>query len=355
MTRFPLSRIVDLRSSDLDVEHWERSPFRRIQVGAVLLAVVFVVAVCGYHFLADYDWVDAVWMVVVTISTVGYSERSSLSPTLQFFSIMVILFGMSAAAYTFGGLIQMMLEGELEQLLGVRRMTKDLQRLENHTIVCGYGRMGHRVVEELRPRDQNLVVLEKDADVVAKARTLSGLFVVGDATEEAALKRVSIERAKTLVAALPTDAENVFITLTARNLNPTVQIISRAEKLSTETKLKQAGADRVVMPSVVGARQLVRMITRPTTADLIELVYEADFLDFELDELRIPASNKLIGQCIDESLMHRKHKLLIVAVKKADGQLVFNPDREYCFEADDIIILMGHSQDINKFRAEYDL
>lgn len=354
--RLQLSKIVDaehLSAGDLVGDSTSRSPFRRIQRGALLLSIVFLVAVCGYHFLGEYDWIEAIWMVVVTISTVGYGERSSLDPTLQIFSVLVILLGMSAAAYTFGGLIQMMLEGEIERLLGVRRMSRDLQKLENHTIVCGFGRMGQRVVEELRSRNPNIVVLEKDPAVVGKIRGQQELYVVGDATEESVLRRVGVGKAKTLVAALPTDAENVFITLTARNLNASVQIVSRAEKLSTEIKLKQAGADRVVLPTVVGARQLVRMITRPTTADLIELVYESTFEDFELDEIHIQADSQLAGTCVEDSLMHRKHRLLVVAVKKSDGSLIFNPDREYCFQAGDIVILMGHSQDIARFRGQY--
>ena len=292
-------------------------------------------------------------MVVVTISTVGYSEQSTLSPLLQLFTVAVILLGMSAAAYTFGGLFQMMLEGELERAIGIRRMTKELSQINGHIIICGFGRMGQNLATELESQKRPFVIVEMNPEIASEASSKGLITVIGDATEEGVLRTAGIDTASTVVAALPSDAESVFITLTARNLNRDLQIIARAEHASTESKLRQAGANRVVMPTVVSARQMLRMITRPTTADLMDLFAQSDFEDLELDEFHIKKGEKLDGMTINHCQAHRNHKVLVVAVKHVDGTLAFNPDESHQFQSDDIVMLVGHADDIQSFRLEF--
>tara|TARA_R110002049_G_scaffold309268_1_gene519532 strand:- start:47056 stop:48063 length:1008 start_codon:yes stop_codon:yes gene_type:complete len=330
-----------------------KSSLQRVKQGAVFLSLVFIVAVCGYRFLGDYGWIDAIWMVVVTISTVGYGEHSSLQPSLQLFTVLVILLGMSAAVYTFGGLFQLMLEGELERVIGKRRMTRELEQICDHIIICGFGRMGQNLATELESQKRAVVVVENDANICEDSSSRGFTTVTGDATEEAVLLTAGIERAGTLVATLPKDAESVFITLTARNLNKELNIIARAEHASSENKLYQAGANRVVMPTVVSARQMLRMITRPTTAELMDLVGQSDFEELELDEVKISANSKLSGMTINQTHAHRDHNVLVVAVKRADGTLVFNPGPKQTFAPDDIVMLVGHTNDILTFRQVF--
>ncbi|MEZ6090261.1 MAG: potassium channel family protein [Pirellulaceae bacterium] len=254
-----------------------KSPLQRIRRGALALLLIVALSVIGFRYFGDYDWIGAVWMVVITISTVGYSEQSNFDPMLKLYTVMVILFGMTAAAYTFGGLFQLIMEGELDRVIGKQRMTRDLNRMKGHTIVCGYGRMGHIMADELTTSGRSVVAIDLDPKVIQDATRENCICWLGDATEEATLLAVGIERATTLIISLPNDAESVFITLTARNLNNKLQIIARAEKQSTEKKLRQAGANKVVLPTIVGAKQMVRLVTRPTTADLMELVSEAPF------------------------------------------------------------------------------
>ncbi len=332
-----------------------RTPFQRLRIGGIVLAIVFVVSACGFRYLGEYDWISAIWMVVVTISTVGYAEQSSVSSTLQILEVLVILFGISAAAYTFGGLVQFILEGEIDRLLGVRRMTHELNRLQNHVIVCGYGRMGQRLVADLVGEEIPFVVLERDADIAKEAQASGVVCVFGDATEEASLRTAGIERAQVLVATLPNDAESVFITLTARNIAPALRIIARAEQQNTEMKLRQAGANRVVLPTVVGARQMVRMITRPTTADLMDMVSASNVVDLELDEFEVCSEDRLVGMSVQQTGAHLRHKLLFVAIKQADGELLFNPAGDHQFEAGEILMVTGHREDIQRFRNEYSL
>lgn len=327
-----------------------RSPLQRIRVGAIVLACVFVVAVLGYRYLAGYDWVGAIWMVVITISTVGHGESSGFPPTVQLFTVFVILFGMTASVYTFGGLAQLVLEGELERMIGRRKMTRDLQQLSDHIIVCGYGRMGQHLVADLFKESQPVVVIDIDPQIVDDAVAERRLCVHGDATQEELLNSVHIQSAKALVTTLPSDADSVFITLTARNLNPTLQIVARAEQRSTENKLRQAGANRIVMPTVVGARQMVRMITRPSTAQLIDFVTESTFEDIELDEITIGATSPLVSTQLRDINSVRNLDLLVVAIKRSQDGMTFNPNANVVFEADDTLMVMGHPANIQRLR-----
>jgi voltage-gated potassium channel len=319
------------------------------------LVVIFVGAVVGFQLLGDYDFVDAIWLTTITISSVGFSETSSSSAALQLFTVGVIILGMSAAAYTFGGFVQMVLEGELQEALGLRRMTRGIEQLNKHVIVCGFGRIGEFLATDLRQSQQHFVVVDHSMERFEEAKALGFLSVHGNATEDSILASAGIERARCLVSCLPSDADNVFITLTARNLCSSLEIIARAEHPSTEAKLMQAGANKVVMPAIIGAHRIERLVTRPSTAQLMELVSESSFLDLELDEITLADDSKLIGVKVAETEAHRKHKLLVLAVRGADAQLIFNPEADYTFRAGDIAMVMGHVEDIKRFRTAFEL
>ena len=333
--------------------HTAQSPLHRIERGAKVLASIFVLAVLGYRFLGGYDWTDAIWMVVVTISTVGFSEHSELDWKLQLYTVGVILVGISASVYTFGGFFQLMVEGELERLIGKRRMEREIELLSGHIVLCGYGRMGEHLAHALYRQGKPFVVIESDAEKVAEVASDQMLCFHGDATEEDVLEAVRVKHAKTLVTTLPSDAASVFITLTARNLNPELQIIARAELQSTEQKLRQAGANKVILPTVIGAQQAVRMITRPSTADLMELVAESSFNELDLEEFVVPDTSLLIGKSVRETDANRRHRVLVIAIKHADGKMAFNPNADHRFRSLDTIMLMGHTDDIIRFREEY--
>ena len=226
--------------------------WRRIRIGSIIFGIVVGTAVLGYCLLGRSP-LDALYMVIITISSIGFTERSDLPPIEKGFTILVIVFGMTAAAYALGGFVQLMTEGEIARVLGLRRLTKEIERLSGHIIVCGFGRIGHFVAEELHRHQQEFVLVEHSAERVAEAENLGYLVLNGDAREEDVLEAVGVKRAKTLVTALNTDADNVFITLTSRELNPKLHIIARGELPSTRKKLLQAGADRVVLPAAIGA------------------------------------------------------------------------------------------------------
>ena len=292
-------------------------------------------------------------MVTITISTVGFAEHSGMDPMMQGFTVLVILFGVTAATYTFSGFMQLAVEGEINRILGNRRMSREIDRLRGHVVICGYGRTGIALTGMLEGTE--FVIVDISAERCDLARENGWLVVEGDATDESVLLRAGIENAQAVVTNLPSDADNVFITLTARNVCPKVMIIARAAQVSTEKKLRQAGADRIVQPAVSGARTMARMVTRPSTAEFIELVSDGSLSDMELDEVGVSPESNLMGMSVRETEARRIHQLLVIGVKPHGGEMIFNPDADYRFAADDMIIIMGKRDDIQKFRTQYSL
>ena len=321
----------------------------RIMQGFLLLAVVFVTAVVGYHYFHDLNWLEASWLAVAGITGTGFGEESTKPPSFQLLTIFVMVFGFFSTAYAFTGLVQLLLAGELERYLGRKRMEREISKLVDHVIVCGFGRLGQSLIVDLASEQHSLVVVEADQAKAQLAETEGHLVLQGDATEEDILTAAGIGQAKSLVTTLPSDAANVFIALSAREMNKDLQIIARAESPTTERKLQHAGASKVVMPAATSARHMVRMITRPSTAHLIDLMAERTFQDLEMDELLIVSSSKLVGKTVGDSELNYRHKLLVVAVKQSDETMVFNPGGSYEFCANDIAIVMGKRRDIDGF------
>ena len=325
---------------------------KRLRAGMLTLAIIFIFAVFGYHMMGR-DLLDSIYMVVITLSGVGYGEDSRLAAVEKVLTILVIVFGLTTGFYIIGGFVQMMAEGEINRAMGVRRVSREIERLSGHVVVCGFGRVGGTLADQLEKRNCSFVVLDDNPDQIAEASARGYLALTDDATEEEALLAAGVERAKTTVIALPSDADNVFITLTARNLNPDLQIISRAGSPSTEKKLFQAGADRVVLPAAAGAMRMATMITRPSTIELIELAAGSQVAEVEIDELTIPANSSLVGATVRDSQTRAKHGLLIVAVRHTGGDLLFNPNADTEFFAGDTVILMGRMNDIERFRSHH--
>jgi voltage-gated potassium channel len=328
-------------------------PLKRIRRGAIVLASVATLAVTGHHWLTDRPWLESIHWFVITVATIGYGEKSTEPPAVQVFTIFVIIFGIAAVAYPIGGFLELWAQGEIERLMGVRRMSREIDQLTNHTVVCGFGRLGKTLTEELASRQLPFVVVEQDEAAVGEARDLGYLFVTGDATDEDVLLQAGVKQAKTLIVALRSDADNVFLTLTARNLNPRLRIIARGEQPSTEKKLLQAGADRVVMPAVLGARRMAAMVTHPHAAELIDLVTDHRALDATIEELLVEASSPWAGKSIRDAATRTLHHLLIIAMRRADGNMVFNPEADLVVHPGDTAIVMGKHEDIERFKREY--
>ncbi len=237
----------------------DEGPKRRLLIGIVSMIVICIVAVFGY-VLAGWSWIDACYMVTITIFGVGYGEVHPMNePGLKLFTICVIFAGCSSLIFVIGGVAQMLAEGEVKRMLGIRNRTKEIDQLRDHTIVCGYGRVGQMLAVELRNAGEAMVVLETSHERVDQSNEDGFLAMYGDASDEQILRKAGIHHAKCLATAIPNDAENVFITLTAREANATIKIIARAESPSTERKLMVSGASKVVMPALIGARYIAQL------------------------------------------------------------------------------------------------
>ena len=332
---------------------WQRSSIRRMALGFCAVLAVMVFGVSGYVALG-WSPFDALFMVSITISGVGYGEvRAMTLPLERLHTMFVIFLGMLSVAYTLAGFVQFLTEGEIQQFLGRKRMHRQIELLKGHIIVAGFGRVGGLVCEELAQSGLPFVVVELSADRTAEIERLGYLHLIGDATEEVVLRDAGLDRAKTLVSAMPSDAQNVYITLTARQLAPAVEIIARAEQPTTLKKLRQAGANHVVLPAAIGAHRIVSLLTNPTAVEFAELVTSRSSLAIEMDDVPIKSGAPLAGRSLRETDVGRRTGVIVIAVKRADGRVEFPPTGDEPFRHGDSIVVLGRRDNLDQFRREF--
>ena len=327
--------------------------WKRIRIGVGFFAVTCVVAVIGY-MLAGWDLLDSVYMTVITVFSVGYGEVRPLdNPVIKMFTIGIVIAGCSSAIYVVGAVVQMVAEGEINRALGGRRMSKGIDHLDKHAIVCGFGRVGQMLARDLATAKYPFVIIDNNAGRVAEAHEAGFLAMIGNASEEPTLEAAGINRARVLATVLPDDTANVFITLTARELNPTVEIISRAESPSTERKLLRSSATRIVLPALIGATKIAHMIIRPAAEDLLietsgkmHLNEELRELGLELSEIQIDPDSSLVGQAIGDIESKGVNGFVVVALKKPDARFQKKPGPEVMLEAGDIFVILGHTDSL---------
>lgn len=331
--------------------------FKRILTGVVFFAITNVVAVSGY-VAAGWEPLDATYMTVITIFGVGYGEVKPLTPKMRLFTIGVILAGFWSAAYIVSGSVQMLAEGEINRALQVRRMDKEIENLESHAIVCGFGHVGEILAANLAEQNYPFVAIDLDPERVEQARALNYHARCGSAADEDVLRSAGVERARVLATVLPDDADNVFITLTARGLNPNLTIVARGTAPSTEPKLKLAGADRVVMPAAIGAVRIAHSITHPASEDYLDRAEGTSFLNEELaqldvriDEFPIPTNSPLVGRPLEDLERQSRGRFVIVAIRRADGTVVSRPESSLTIQKNDTAIAIGRRDAIPQLTA----
>jgi voltage-gated potassium channel len=338
---------------DLELADSRRRATRHILFGFAALAAVVALGVAGYIALG-WSPLDALYMVVITVSTVGFTEvKSPMTPADRAVTMAVIAFGTLAVTYTLTGILQLVTEGEIQRLLGHQRVKRRIETLRDHTIVVGLGRMGTLVASELAASEAPFLVIDASGERVPEVERRGWLYLVGDATEEKTLQDAGLERAKALVTAIPSDSANVFITLTARQMAPGLQIVARAEQPSTYKKLKLAGADHVVLPAAIGAHRIVSILTNPSAVEFAELVTHRSSLAIEMDEVAVLAGGPFAGRTLRDADVGRRTGVIVIAVKRADGRLEFPPSGDEPFAAGDAIVLLGRRANLDQFRQEY--
>ncbi len=307
---------------------------------STILLVFILMGSLGYVLIEGWDYFDALYMTVITLTTVGYGEVRPLTRAGRAYSMVLMLAGIGVMFYLITGLARIIVEGEIREVLGKRKLQRDIKKLHNHYIICGYGRIGEIIARQLKNHHIPFVIVENQPELVAGLEGQGYYVLVGDATKEEVLLEAGIERAKGLVSVVSSDANNVFNTLTARSLNPRVFIVARAAEAGSTQKLLRAGANRVESPYELGGRRMAEAILRPNVVSFLELAMKED-VDLSMEEIPVASSSSLVGKALRDSGIRQNLNIIVVAIKRATGDMIFNPSPGTQIAAGDTLIALG--------------
>jgi voltage-gated potassium channel len=298
--------------------------------------------------LENWEMLDSLYMTVITITTVGFREVKEVSPAGRVFTLILIFMGMGIMAFAVGMVAQLMVDLQVRSLLGRRKLGLKKRFIKNHYIVCGYGRIGKIICQELRSHGIPLLIIDYELDAGQELESEGIPFIIDDATSEDALMEAGIERARGLITVVSSDADNLFITMTARGLNPLLFILARGEEEHTEKKLLRAGANRVVLPYMIGGRKMAQIIVKPTVTDFLELTVHDKNIELEMEEFVVGEGSRLNGVTLAESGIRQEMNIIVVAIRRRDGVMTFNPSSQTRIESGDTLIALGYGSDFNK-------
>jgi voltage-gated potassium channel len=321
-------------------------------VAVLLLASAIAGGTIGYVVIEGWSAWDAFYMTIITVTTVGYREVHDLSRAGQVFTVVLLLGGVGAALYTFTLLATVVVEGGLPKRLQRRRHRRMIETVTEHFIICGYGRIGRIVAREFQRQNIPLVVIERDPQRLQAAMEDGALAVEADASREDVLKRVGIDRARGLIAAVGSDAENVYAVLSARVLRPDLFIVGRAETEDATIKLKRAGADRVISPYQIGARQMAQTALRPAVVDFVDLATGTDNLDLSMEEVAIAARSTLVDQTLLDANLRQRFGVIVVGIQRTTGHMEFNPAPDGTIHAGDKLVVLGRAASLKQLGME---
>jgi voltage-gated potassium channel len=313
---------------------------RRLIIALALVLFIVSFGTIGYIAVEGWNFQDSLYMTVTTLTTVGYREVRELSSAGRWFTIILIIGGVGTMLYALSAGAKVLMEGEFQEVLGRRRLEKKMKELRDHYIICGYGRMGKIIVRELKSEKVKFAVIEKNAIIHEKEEAF---LIIGDATQDELLKEVGIERAKGLITVLPTDAENLYVVLSAKGLNPNLFIVARAGEEGSEQKLLRAGADRVISPYHIGGLRIAHTVLKPAVVDFLELATQSGNIDLQLEEISIPDVSRFSGLSLDQCGFGKELGVIIVAIKKTSGDMQFNPTFRTLIEPGDTLIALGET------------
>lgn len=325
---------------------------KRLAWAVALLGGVILVGTIGYMVVEHWSLIDALFMTVITVGTVGFGEVHPLDRGGQVFTILLILAGVGALGFAFGQFIEFLVEGHLGNILEGRRMEKRIQELSGHTIVAGMGRVGTVVARTLADEDGSFVIIDQSLESAEVAHDTGWAFVQGDATEEATLRHAGIERASAIVTALSGDADNLFVTVSARALNPGIFIVARSAHETTEAKLLNAGANRTITPNVIGGRRMASMVLNPSVSEYLEIVSSGVGAEFRLHELVLGPASCFAGRSIAESRIRETTGAQVVAIVKSDGTVDANPDPGSVLVAGERLVVLGTEEQVATLAVE---
>ncbi len=325
-------------------------PLRKIKFSLLSLIILIGGGTFGYATIEDWGLFESLYMTIITLTTVGYNEVHNLSHQGQIFTIFLIIFGVGTIAYTIGLMIQFMVEGQLQQFMGRKKVQKQISKLQGHYVICGYGRIGRLISREFASKPVPFIVVENDLKRCQRLAEDGHLFIEGDATQDEVLEQAGIHQAKGLITAVTSDAANVFIILTARGINPELFIMARASEEGAEVKLIRAGANKVVSPYTIGASRMAQAILRPLVVDFIDIATGRKNIALQMEEIPVAPKSRLVGKDLIQSGIRKELGLIIVGIKH-DGHMIFNPEANTIIEAGNILIALGEYPEIQKLEV----
>ncbi len=325
---------------------------QKLQMAFAGLTLIIFIGMVGFMVLEDYDPADALYMTIITLSTVGFSEVSPLHVSGKIFVIFLIIFGVMFTGFVVTILGQVVMEGQFNEIYGRKKMERKITQMKNHYIIAGYGRVGRQVAIEFQKKDVQFVVIEKDINSVPDLYKDSIMFIQGEATEDDTLRKAGIESAHTLVSTLPDEAQNVYLTLTARFMNKDLHIIARADYDDGVVKLKRAGANHVVTPHVLGGIRMAMATLRPNVVDFMHSTSLGES-GLTIEEMRVPLDSSLQGKSLKDSNLKQDFGVTIIGVKKQHQEMIIAPGPDVILDAEDIMVLIGHEDGLENISKSF--
>lgn len=336
-----------MRRAAVGLVRWFAAKIRKYLFPIAPLLALLLAGPLGYKLLEGMSFLEGLYLTAITITTVGYGDLAPVTAAGRLFTILLIFSGVGYVMYLFSQITETMVEGGLHQIVAKRRMQKKVTKLHDHYIICGFGRIGQEICSLLKENNRPFVVIESNEAVIETLDRLGYAEMRGDASDDDILLAAGIKQAKGLVTAVSSDEKNVYITLTARGLNQKLFILARSSGLpGAVKKLERAGASRVISPYSIGARRMAQLIVRPTVVDFLDLATQAGDLGLRMEELVVGEQAHCVGKTLIETGVRKKYGIIVVAIKRAELPMIFNPGSETKIMAGDILIVLGESSHI---------
>lgn len=323
---------------------------RKLVFAMLIAALIIIVGATGFKYFEGFSWLDSFYTSVQTVTTVGFGDLTPVTKSGRLFAIMLMITGAGTVLYSLSVLAQAVIQSEMVHSLDRRRKLKEMEKLEGHYIVCGAGRVGRRILRNLEKQHQTHVVIEQDESKLKDVDPQLTNVVIGDATSEETLTKAGVRHARGLASCLPDDAANVYVVLTARGLNPDLHIVARAVEEQAEPTLIRAGASRVVAPTIIGSQSMARALLKPAIADFMDSIV-AESLDLVFDEVAIGSRSSYVGKFLKDSDIMSELSLIVVAMRRKEGELTFQPNGDTQIQEGDLLMVIGKAESVQRMIA----
>jgi voltage-gated potassium channel len=328
------------------VTHKFRALFR-IRNALIALALAILFGTIGFTLIEGWSLSDSLYVTIQTLTTVGYGDVPPHTGAGRTFAVVIMLIGVGGVALAASTIVQSVVQSELVSAFGQRRQSKKMSKLHDHYIICGSGRVGSHLIRDLQATDQPFVVIENDAPRASAFAQRGVTVLVADATLEESLREVGVERARGLAACLPNDADNVYVVLTARDLNPKLRIVARAAEEQAEAKLLRAGANHVIAPTIIGGHRMAVALTKPMVSEFMDSI-SANELGLGFEQVEVDAASHMVGKELRATQIRSELDVMVISIRRQEGQIIFNPSDDCRIEAGDILIAIGRAESLTK-------